>query len=349
MRPRFLAVITDDRFGSSDEERAVLEPLGVELRVAACATGAEVAAACAEADAVLANMAPINATAVAGLNRCRVVSRYGIGLDSVDQAACAARGITVANVPGYCDAEVAEHTLGLLLSLTRGVSERDRAVHSGAWNISSPQRSITGTTVGVAGFGGAGRSFVGAVLGLRPARILVWSPHISQPRLDAAYGAVAAALGVSLRAVSFSEMLAGSDSISVHLKLTADSAGLFGEAAFSRMKRGAYFINTARGGIVDSAALALALNDGQLAGAGLDVLEAEPPMPGHPLLTAPNIILTDHSAYRSVRSVAELKRRCAENAARGLGLEPEGRSPAASASATTSPSATTSAATAITH
>jgi len=126
-------------------------------------------------------------------------------------------------------------------------------------------------------------------------------------------------------------MLAGSDSLSVHLKLTSDSAGLFGEAAFARMKRGAYFINTARGGIVDSAALARALVEGRLSGAGIDVLDAEPPHPGHPLLLAPNVILTDHSAYRSTRSVAELKRRCAENAARGLSLELEGRSPTARA------------------
>ena len=331
MNTRLLAVITDDRFGNADEERAVLEPLGVALRVAACATGAEVAAACAEADAVLANMAPIDAVAVAGMNRCRIVSRYGIGMDSVDQAACAARGIAVANVPGYCDAEVAEHTLGLLLSLTRGTSERDAAIRSGAWNVPSPQRSVTGTTVGVAGFGGAGRSFVGAVMGLKPARILVWSPHISQPRIDAAFGQAAAALGVSIRAVSFGEMLAGSDVLSVHLKLTPDSAGLFGEAAFARMKRGAYFINTARGGIVDSAALARALADGRLSGAGIDVIDAEPPLPGHPLLSAPNVILTDHCAYRSTRSVAEPNRRCAENAARGLGLELEGRAPSARA------------------
>jgi len=322
MADRLLAVITDDRFGSVDEERAVLEPLGVELRVASCATSADVALACADADAVLANMAPVDAAAVAGMRRCRIVSRYGIGLDSVDQVACAARGIIVANVPGYCDAEVAEHALGLLLSLTRGIPERNAAVRGGAWNVRTPQVSVTGSTVGIAGFGGSGQAFARAVLGLRPARIVVWSPNLTLTRLEAALGQEAAVLGVELRAASFDDMLAQADCVSVHLRLTADTAGLFGASAFSRMKRGAFFVNTARGGLVDPSALARALAAGHLAGAGLDVLDIEPPPSGHPLLSAPNVILTDHCAYRSTRSVAELKRRCAENAARGLGLVP---------------------------
>ncbi|HPM72083.1 MAG TPA: NAD(P)-dependent oxidoreductase [Spirochaetales bacterium] len=317
---RLLAVVTDDRFGGVAEETAVLGPLGVELRVASCSSSAEVAAACADADAVLANLAPVDAAAVAAMRRCRVVSRYGVGLDNVDLAACAARGIAVANVPGYCDAEVAEHALALLLSLTRGVPGRDAAVRGGAWNLATGQASVAGSVVGVAGFGGSGLAFARAVLGLRPSRLAVWSPNLSRERLDAALGPAAAALGVELRAASFDELLTGSDFLSLHLRLTAETAGLWGEAAFSRMKRGAYLVNTARGGLVEASALARALASGRLAGAGVDVYDVEPPPPGHPLLSAPNCVLTDHCAYRSTRSIAELKRRCAENAARALGL-----------------------------
>ncbi|HOZ73301.1 MAG TPA: NAD(P)-dependent oxidoreductase [Spirochaetales bacterium] len=317
---RLLAVVTDDRFGGVAEETAVLGPLGVELRVASCSSSAEVAAACADADAVLANLAPVDAAAVAAMRRCRVVSRYGVGLDNVDLAACAARGIAVANVPGYCDAEVAEHALALLLSLTRGVPGRDAAVRGGAWNLATGQASVAGSVVGVAGFGGSGLAFARAVLGLRPSRLAVWSPNLSRERLDAALGPAAAALGVELRAASFDELLSGSDFLSLHLRLTAETAGLWGEAAFSRMKRGAYLVNTARGGLVEASALARALASGRLAGAGVDVYDVEPPPPGHPLLSAPNCVLTDHCAYRSTRSIAELKRRCAENAARALGL-----------------------------
>ena len=319
-RGRLLAVVTDDRFGGVDEELAVLGPLGVELRVADCSSSADVAAACAGADAVLANMAPVDAAAIAAMGRCRVVSRYGVGLDNVDVAACAARGITVANVPGYCDAEVAEHALGLLLSLTRGIPERNAAVRGGGWNVMTPQAAVRGSVVGVAGFGGSGIAFARAVMGLRPARIIAWSPSLSPRKIEAALGKEAAVLGVELGAASFDELLSESDFLSLHLRLTPDTAGLFGEAAFSRMKRGALLVNTARGGLVDPYALARALESGRLAGAGLDVLDLEPPPAGHPLLAAPNVALTDHCAYRSTRSVAELKRRCAENAARALGL-----------------------------
>lgn len=320
MSARALAVITDDRFGDSSEEEAVLGPLGVALRVADCRDSGDVARACAEADAVLVNLAPVDAAAVAALGRCRVVSRYGVGLDNVDVAACAARGIAVANVPGYCDDEVAEHALALLLALCRGVPERDAAVRSGRWNVGAPQRSVAGSVVGVAGFGGAGRAFARAVLGLRPARVLAWSPSLSQARLEAALGPEAAAFGVELRAVSLDELLSVSDSLSLHLRLCPETAGLVGREALARMRPGALLINTARGGIVDSLALAEALASGRLGGAGLDVLDSEPPPPVHPLLTAPNVVFTDHSAYRSTRSLAELRRRCAENAARGLGL-----------------------------
>lgn len=317
---RLLAVVTDDRFGGVAEEEAVFGPLGVELRVASCSSSADVAAACADADAVLANLAPIDAAAVASMRRCRVVSRYGVGLDNVDLDACAARGIAVANVPGYCDAEVAEHALALLLSLTRGVAERDAAVRGGGWNLSRPQAAVSGSVVGVAGFGGSGRAFAAAVMGLRPSRLAAWSPNLTRERLDAALGPVAAALGVELRAASFDELLSGSDVLSLHLRLTPETAGLFDDRAFSRMKPGARLVNAARGGIVDSSALARALGSGRLAGAAVDVYDVEPPPPGHPLLSAPNCVLTDHSAYRSTRSIAELKRRCAENAARALGL-----------------------------
>lgn len=319
---RLRAVITDDRFGSIDEERAVFDPLGVDIVVASCATSDDVARACADADAVLANLAPIDARALAAMRRCRVVSRYGVGLDSVDVAACAARGIAVANVSGYCDAEVAEHALALVLSLTRGIPERDEAVRGGLWNIGTLQLSIRGSTIGVAGFGGSGRAFARAVLGLGPSRVLLWSPHLDQSTVDRELAPGATLFGAQAVAVSFERLLAESDILSVHLRLEPASAGLFGQREFASMKRGALFVNTARGGLVDSTALAAALRTGQLSGAGIDVLDQEPPAPDHPLLFAPHLLLTDHCAYRSVRSVAELKRRCAENAARALGLLP---------------------------
>lgn len=317
-----LAVVSDERHGRVDEELAVLSPLGVELRVADCRTSADVADACADADAVLLNMAPMDAAAIGSLRRCRVISRYGVGLDNVDLPAAAAGGIEVLNVPGYCDEEVAEHALALLLGLARGLARRDRAVRSGGWNLEGRQVSVAGSTVGVAGFGGSARAFCRMVLALKPARLLVWSRGTDQARLDAELGALARALNVGIEAASFDGLLSRSDFLSVHLALNDGTRGLFGASAFERCKRGCLFVNTARGGLVDQAALAGALDAGLLGGAGLDVLAREPPDRGDPLLGRDDVLLSDHCAYRSERSVSELKTRCARNAARALGLLP---------------------------
>ena len=318
----YLAVVSDDRFGSVAEELAVFQPLGVELWVADCHNQADVVEACAEADAVLLNLAPMDASVVAGLRRCKVISRYGVGMDNVDQAACAARGIVVANVPGYCDEEVAAHALGLMLDLARGIAERHVAVSAGNWNVQSPQRAINGATVGVLGFGGSGRAFCRAVMGLRPERILVWSPNISEARIRSSLGPLIDASGVSVQVATMAEILAWSDFISIHLKLCQDTQSLIGRVALGAIKPGLILVNTSRGGIVDSNALALALDSGRLGGAGLDVLDQEPPSSKHPLLGRSNVIFTDHCGYRSERSIRELKTRCAQNAARGLGLLP---------------------------
>ncbi|GAB1431931.1 C-terminal binding protein [Spirochaetota bacterium] len=320
MSKRFVAVVTDDRFGHLKEERAVLEPLGVELRTENCISSSDIAAKAKDADALLVNMAPLERNAILSLKKCRVVSRYGVGLDNIDAAACLEAGIKLYNVPGYCDREVAEHALSLLLALSRGIPERDRLIKSGMWNIASAQLSVAGSVIGIAGFGPTAKAFAEMAMALRPAKLLVWSPSLEQKRLKEALALPAGIFGVDLAAVSFDELLAGADFLSVHLKLVPESLGLFGQSAFAKIKKGAILVNTARGALVDSVALAAALKEGKLAGAGLDVLDAEPPLPGHPLLSAPNVILTDHSAYRSERSLSELKRRAAENVARGLGL-----------------------------
>lgn len=316
---RPLVVITDERHGSIAEETAVFGPLGAELLVAACRSEADVAEACAEADAVLLNMAPMGASAIAALKRCKVISRYGVGLDNVDLAAAAARGIAVRAVPGYCDHEVAEHALALLLALSRGVAERDAAVRNGGWDLSRPQRSLRGSTIGALGFGGSGRAFARKALALEPARLLVWSPRTDRARVEGALGPAAAAFGVEARAATLEELLAESDALSLHLRLCDETRGFMDASRLGRMKRGAFLINCARGALLDEAALAAALDEGRLAGAGLDVFAAEPPT-GSPLLSRSDVVLSDHSAYRSDRSLSELKRRCALNAAEALGL-----------------------------
>lgn len=314
-RSRPLVVVTDDRFGDNAAlERTILEREGCDLRVAACRTSADVIEAGRDADALLVNMAPLNAEAIAGLGRCRVLSRYGVGLDNVDQRAASERGIKVQNVPGYCDREVAEHTLGLILALARRIPERDAAVRAGKWNAVQPGRRVAGTTLGILGFGGSGRAVARASLGLGFKEVLVWSPHISDARIEAFLDGTPASLGITVRPSPFADLLAASDWITIHLPLLADTRGLFDGKAFGLMKKGSHFINTSRGGLVDEAALAEALRSGHLGGAGLDVYQGEPLPADSPLRDLPNMVYSDHSAYASVESIIDLRRRTVENA-----------------------------------
>jgi D-3-phosphoglycerate dehydrogenase len=313
-----LAVITDDRFGEQDIERSVLEGAGVELRVAKCRSSADVAAAGREADALLVNAAPADAAAIESLERCRVIARYGTGLDNVDVDAAARRGIAVRNVSGYCDLEAAEHALGLLLACARAIPLRDRSVRGGKWNVPASGRRVSGSSLGVLGFGGIGKSFVRAALGLGFREVLVWSPHITAERIDRAVGPAAAALGVVARPASFDEVFASSDWVSIHIPLKPETRGIVGARELGLMKRDATIINVSRGAIVDEEALVEALAGGRLGGAGLDVFTAEPLPQGSRLRGAPGVVMTDHSAYASRESIAELRRRTAENALAAL-------------------------------
>jgi D-3-phosphoglycerate dehydrogenase len=309
-----LAVITDNRFGDSGLERSILEPAGVELVVAKCRSSAEVASAGRDADALLVNMANVDAAAIESLERCRVIARYGVGLDNVDLDAASRRGIIVANVPGYCDHEVAEHALGLILACARAIPRRDQAVRKGAWNIVLPGRRVSGSTLGILGFGGTGKALARAALGLGFREILVWSPRISARRIEDAVGAAATALGAAVRPAAFDEVFSASDWVSVHLPLKPETRCIVGARELGMMKRDATLVNISRGAVVDEEALAEALAAGALGGAGLDVFTAEPLSQGSRLRSLPGVVLTDHSAYASRESIADLRRRTAENA-----------------------------------
>ncbi len=313
-----LAVITDDRFGDSEIERSILAQAGVDLAVAKCRSSADVAAAGREADALLVNMARLDSEAIESLARCRVIARYGVGLDNVDLEAAARRGIVVANVPGYCDREVAEHALGLILSCARAIPFRDRAVRAGAWDVAAPGRRVAGSTLGILGFGGTAKALARSALALGFREILIWSPKISAARIDGTLGDAATALGAIVRPVSFDRVFLDSDWVSIHLPLKPETRGIVGARELGLMKRDAALINISRGAVVDEEALVTALSEARLGGAGLDVFTVEPLPQGSRLRSLPGVVLTDHSAYASRESIADLRRRTAENALKVL-------------------------------
>jgi phosphoglycerate dehydrogenase-like enzyme len=242
----------------------------------------ELARRCAGAEVVLniRSSSRFNDAVLARLPGCRLLSLWGTGTDNVDLAAAARRGITVTNTPGVSAPAVAEHTLALLLAAARRLPQVDAATRRAEW----PRGDVVllaGKTLGVIGLGAIGRCFarLGAGIGMR---VLAWTMH---PKPDAGFELVA-----------LDELLQRSDAVSLHLRLSPETRGFIGRRELDRMKRSAILVNTARGALVDQAALVAALAERRIAAAGLDVFETEPLPAGDPLMRLDNVVLTPHSA-----------------------------------------------------
>jgi len=225
----------------------------------------------------------------------KIVSRSGVGVDSIDLAAATELGILACNTPGINTSEVADHAMALLLSLTRLVRETDGAVKVGKW--SDDPASI------VIGLGNIGRAFASRIRGFGPESIVAYDPYVPQTTADL--------YGVQL--VSLDELLTTSDYITIHTPSTAETHHLINSDTLSRMKKNAILINCARGPLVDPAALQIALQSGQIEAAGLDVTETEPIDAEDPLLSIDNLIITPHIAGASPTSGIEGGRKQAEN------------------------------------
>jgi D-3-phosphoglycerate dehydrogenase len=313
----FIVAITDYVFSSLEPERAVLEPLGVELRPQQCGSEEEIIELAHDADGVLNCYAKMTARVIEKLSRCKIIARYGIGVDNVDLVAASKARILVTNVPDYCVDEVSDHALALVLSLARKIVAADAGVKSGNWSVTAHAeiRRLRGQTLGLLGFGKIAKALASKAqpLGMR---VLVYDPYL-EAELISRHGA---------EAVSLDRLLAEADAISIHVPLSPETHNLIGQRELARMKSTAFLINTSRGGIVNEPALAEALKAGRIGGAALDVLSVEPPTQDHPLREAPNIILTPHLAFYSRESVIELQTKAAEEVARALKGEPP-RSP----------------------
>lgn len=302
-------VLTDHGFASIEQEKSLLAAAGCELVVLQSKDPEKLALACADADALLVQWAPINAAVIAALRHCKVIVRYGIGVDNVDLKAAGARGIPVCNVPDYCIAEVADHALALALSLARQIPQTDAAVRSGTWKIipPSPFPSFRSTTFATAGFGRIARAVLERARGFG-FRLAAYDPFVPANAFAEA----------GVRRLELDALWRESGIVSLHLPLNPETRHMVGEASLSRMRNDAIVINTARGGLIDTRALARALVDKRIAGAGLDVFETEPLEADHPLRQAPNVLLTSHTAWYSAGSVPELQRKSAEAVVRAI-------------------------------
>ncbi len=310
--PRTIIAITDSPFPSLEPAQRALERLDPEYRMAKSPGADDILAVARDADAILVTYAKLPGELLRQLTKCKAIGRFGLGVDNIDLPAAKALGIAVNYVPDYCLREVSDHTMALLLALARKVTFANKLVQSGRWEVPPlvPLRRLDGQTLGLVGFGNIPRALAPKArsFGLT---VLAHDPYVGNDVLAAA----------DVRGVSFDDLLARSDFISVHAPLTAATRGLMNAAAFAKMKHGAYLINTARGPLVDEAALIAALDAGRLGGAALDVVAAEPLPQDSPLVGRDNVILTPHTAFYSVEALEELQTKCASDVARVLSGE----------------------------
>jgi len=307
-----LIAVTDSPFPSLDPAKKALARLAPEFRMANSPSADDILAVARDADAILVTYAKLPGELLRQLTRCKAIGRFGLGVDNIDLPAAKALGIAVNYVPDYCLREVSDHAMALLLALARKVTFANKLVQSGRWEVPPivPLRRLEGQVLGLVGFGNIPRTLApkAKAFGFK---VLTHDPYVKADVLAAA----------GVEGVSLDDLLARADFISVHAPLMPATRGLMNAAAFARMKKGAYLINTARGPLVDEAALVAALDAGHLGGAALDVVTTEPLAKDSPLLGRDNVILTPHTGFYSVEALEELQTKCASDVARVLSGE----------------------------
>jgi D-3-phosphoglycerate dehydrogenase len=307
-----LIAVTDSPFPSLDPVKAALARLDPELRMAKSTSVEDILAVGRDADAIIVCYAKLTGDLLRALTRCKVIGRTGLGVDNIDLPAAKERGITVTYVPDYCLQEVSDHAIALLLALARKVPLANKLVQSGRWELPPivPIRRLEGQVLGLVGFGNIPRLVARKAQGFG-LKVVASDPYVSLEALKSA----------GVEGVSFDRLCDMSDFISVHAPLTPATRGLLNAEAFAKMKKGVLIINTARGPLIDEAALVAALDAGKVGGAGLDVVTVEPLAQDSPLLNRDNVILTPHTAFYSVEALAELQTKAATDVARVLSGE----------------------------
>ena len=284
-------------------EKRIFEEAGIELKVAQCRTEADVVREGRGCSAMLIQYAPINAAVFEALPELRLCARIGAGYDTIDANDAARFGVWVANSPDYGVGEVSLHALSMMLAVIRNIVRYDSDIHAGNWHYSSAGTipRAQDMTVGILGLGRIGKRFAHYAQPIFK-RVIAHDPNL----IEGDYPQY-------VRKVGLEELFETADAITLHCLLDEGTRGLVGERLLSRMKPGAYLVNTARGAVVDIDALAAAVKAGRLAGVGLDVLPSEPIAPDHPLLADRRVIFSPHAAFYSVSSEIELRRKAAMN------------------------------------
>ena len=303
----FRVVLIEHGYASIDVERRIIEKAGGELVDADRLPLGKALELCREADGVLFRRIDMTNEMIRQFRKCRIIVRYGIGTDNVDTAAATEANIIVGHVPSYCIDEVSTHALALLLACARKIVPTQRRMEQGSWDVhrDDPIFRLAGKTIGIVGLGNIGRA-VARKLGGWNVKLLACDPFVAPEK--------ARELAVEL--VDFETLCRSSDFITLHCPLLPETRHLINAKSLNWMRRGAMVVNTARGLVVDTRALLEAIDSGRIASAALDVFEQEPLAADSPVRRHPRVAVTDHTAWYSEESQAELQRTAAEELAR---------------------------------
>lgn len=318
MNRKLKVVITDYDYGDVNVERPVIEEAGFELIAAQCKNEEELIEVAHDADAVICQYARVGEKTINAFTNCRLIARYGDGVDIVDVEAATRRNILVTNIPDYCVDEVADHAMAMLLACIRKLQTYDKAARSGIWRwqAGQPIHRMRGNTMGLLAFGKIARAIAERA---KPfgVRLIAYDPYVAKEEFAPC----------DVTPVSFDEIIERTDYLMIQVPLNSETRGMIGEAELKKMKPSSVLINTSRGPLVDNKALHRALKERWISAAGIDDTVEEPAKkknwkPENPLFQLDNIIITPHSAYYSEESIHEARLRASEEVVRVLSGNP---------------------------
>ena len=313
--PPFKVVITDYDYGDLAIESEILAGAGARVVGLQAKSEDDLLAEASDCDAIINQYARVGSKVIAAMRHCKVIARYGVGVDIVDVDAATRNSILVTNVRDYCTEEVADHAITLWLTLARRLPQYDRATHAGVWRWQSgrPIHRLRDSICGIVSFGSIGRAIAGRARSFG-VDIIVYDPYVTDAIITEA----------GVRRVSKEELLRQSDFIMMQVPMTRETRHFLGPPEFAMIKPGVLIINTGRGPTIDNQALYKALVDGRVAGAGLDDVEEEPAKRAHwqpadnSLFDHPNVVVTPHAAYYSEESIRLARETAANEVARVL-------------------------------
>lgn len=310
-----LVWILDDEWTDHSVEKALYEANDFEVKVTRSEAFKEDFPHYAPyADAVVAQVGfQCTAEIIDKLDSCRIISASAVGYNHIDVEAATRKGILVSHVPEYCSEEVSDHAVAHILTLARRFPAYNAQVKRGEWDPMDtlPITRFCKNTVGLLGFGRIAQKVAQKLRGFG-VRLIANDPSISKEVFDE----------YSVEAVSFNDLLSQSNFLTIHVPLKQDTKNIIGYEELKKLPQGAFVINTSRGGVVNEEGLYWAINEGHIAGAGLDVLFNEPPQSNNPLLNTDKVFITPHSAYISEEAIVELKTKTSQNAIDGVAGKP---------------------------